>query len=83
MKMTLLEEARHLPISERIELVEAIWHTIGEDASPDALPVSAAHRAELDRRLADLELAPLGRGCARLPPWNESPRFFGRLRKRT
>ncbi|NJO20897.1 MAG: hypothetical protein HC838_13845 [Spirulinaceae cyanobacterium RM2_2_10] len=46
MKMTLLEEARHLPISERIELVEAIWDTVDEDAGTDAMPVSAAHPLE-------------------------------------
>ena len=58
MKTNLLEEAQRLPIEERIELAGAIWDTVAEDAGIDALPVSAAHRLELDRRLADLEADP-------------------------
>lgn len=58
MKATLLDQAQRLPVQERIELVEAIWDTVAEDASPEALPVSAAHRRELDKRLADLQENP-------------------------
>lgn len=58
MKTNLLEEAQRLPVEERIELAGAIWDTVAEDAGTDALPVSAAHRSELDRRLADLEADP-------------------------
>jgi putative addiction module component (TIGR02574 family) len=58
MKTNLLEEAQRLPVEERIELAGAIWDTVAEDAGTDALPVSAAHRLELDRRLADLEADP-------------------------
>ena len=58
MKAKLLEEVQHLPIQERIELAEAIWDTVAEDADSAVLPVPAAHRAELDRRLADLEANP-------------------------
>lgn len=58
MKTKLLEEVQHLPVQERIELAEAIWDTVAEDADSAVLPVSAAHRAELDRRLADLEANP-------------------------
>ena len=58
MKTKLLEEVQHLPVEERIELAGAIWDTVAEDASSEVLPVSAAHRAELDRRLADLEAHP-------------------------
>jgi putative addiction module component (TIGR02574 family) len=66
MKAKLLEEVQHLPVRERIELAEAIWDTVAEDAAPEQVPVSAAHRAELDRRLADLEATPdTGR------PWKE------------
>jgi putative addiction module component (TIGR02574 family) len=39
-------------------LVEAIWDTVAEDATLDQLPVSEAHRAELDRRLEDLHARP-------------------------
>jgi putative addiction module component (TIGR02574 family) len=58
MKARLLEEVQHLPVQERIELAEAIWDTVAEDADSAVLPVPAAHRAELDRRLADLEANP-------------------------
>jgi putative addiction module component (TIGR02574 family) len=58
MKAKLLEEVQHLPVQERIELAEAIWDTVAEDADSAVLPVPAAHRAELDRRLADLEANP-------------------------
>jgi len=58
MQRTLLGEAQLLSVEERIELVEAIWDTVAENASAEMLPVSAAHRAELDRRLADLEAQP-------------------------
>lgn len=58
MKARNLEEVLHLTVEQRIELAEAIWDTIAEDADATALPVSAAHRIELDRRLADLEVDP-------------------------
>jgi putative addiction module component (TIGR02574 family) len=58
MKPSLLQEAQRLPVEERIELVGAIWDTLEEASGPEALSVSAAHRAELDRRLADLEANP-------------------------
>ncbi|HEX3532059.1 MAG TPA: addiction module protein [Thermoanaerobaculia bacterium] len=48
----LLAEAVKLSVPERIELVEAIWDTIAAD--PATLPLSEAHREELDRRLKDL-----------------------------
>ena len=41
-----------------MELAGAIWDTVGEDADANVLPVSASHRAELDRRLADFEASP-------------------------
>lgn len=58
MKARILEEVLHLTVEQRIELGEAIWDTVAEDDDAAALPVSAAHRAELDRRLADLEVDP-------------------------
>ena len=66
MKAELLEEVRHLPVEERIELAEAIWDTIAEDAGSDALPLAESHRLELDRRLSELEAHP---DAAR--PWEE------------
>jgi putative addiction module component (TIGR02574 family) len=55
MKSEILDQAQALSVPERIELVEAIWDTIPSDASLEALALSDEHRAELDRRLADLE----------------------------
>lgn len=58
MKASIIEQVQHLPVEQRIELAEAIWDTIPEDADAAALPLSEAHRAELDRRLADWEADP-------------------------
>jgi putative addiction module component (TIGR02574 family) len=56
MSSPLLAEARKLSVAERIELAEAIWDTVAEEA--DAIPLSDDLRAELDRRLADMEANP-------------------------
>jgi putative addiction module component (TIGR02574 family) len=40
---------RHLPVEERIRLVEDLWDSIAADQQ--ALPLSEAQRAELDARL--------------------------------
>ena len=66
MRSDLLDDVKRLSVAERIELAEAIWDTVAEDAGADVLPVSRAHRLELDRRLADLEAHP-GSGS----PWDE------------
>lgn len=66
MKTNLLEEARQLPVEERMELVGAIWDTVAETADAGVLSVSAAHRSELDRCLADLDANPEGGS-----PWEE------------
>ena len=58
MRSELLDEAKRLSVSERIELVEAIWDTVAEDADLEQLPIPDWHREELDRRLADLESDP-------------------------
>jgi putative addiction module component (TIGR02574 family) len=57
-KTDLLAQAKRLSVSERLELVEAIWDSIAEDAGIEMLPLSEEHRLELDRRLADLEENP-------------------------
>jgi putative addiction module component (TIGR02574 family) len=64
MSQALLEEALKLSVAERIDLAEAIWDTVAEDA--EAIPLTAEHRTELDRRLADQEAAPEARS-----PWEE------------
>lgn len=57
---------RHLPIPERLKLVEEIWDSIAQDATADTLPLSDEEKAMLDERLADLEANPdAGR------PWSE------------
>lgn len=53
MSRSLLAEAAKLSLHDRIELAEAIWDTVGPDL--DAVPLPESHRAELDRRLKDLE----------------------------
>ena len=40
---------RHLPIADRIQLVEDLWDSIAADQ--DALPLTFDQREELDRRL--------------------------------
>jgi putative addiction module component (TIGR02574 family) len=54
MRSELLDQVQSLSVSERIELVEAIWDTIPSDASLEAAPLFEEHRLELDRRLTDL-----------------------------
>ena len=46
-----IQEILKLSVAERIEIVEAIWDSI--TASPESLPVTAAQKRELDRRLAE------------------------------
>ena len=43
-------EIRHMPISERVHLVEQIWDSIVEDEKQFKL--TDAQKSELDRRLA-------------------------------
>jgi len=51
---------RHLPIPERLKLVEDIWDSIAQEANvrPDVLPLSEAQHAELARRIADADAHP-------------------------
>ena len=51
-----LSEILKLTISERLELVEQIWNSLG--AEPEEAPLSDEARAELDRRLALVEATP-------------------------
>lgn len=43
-----IEEILKLDVKERLELIEEIWDSIA--AHPDAIPLTAAQRKELDRR---------------------------------
>ena len=53
-----------LPAPERLQLVEAIWDSLVE--TPEAVPLTAEMREELDRRLASYYR---DRSSAR--PWDE------------
>ena len=46
-----IQDILKLSVAERIEIVEVIWDSIA--ASPESLPVTAAQKRELDRRLAE------------------------------
>ena len=56
---------KDLPISERIDLVEDIWDSIAEE-TPVSLQLSAADRAELQRRIAAHQADP-----SSSIPWEE------------
>ena len=56
MSTSILDTARALPLSERIELVDALWESIIQDGyEPDPI---TAQLEELDRRLAAHEKNP-------------------------
>ena len=74
MNTALLDEAKRLTVDERIQLVNAIWDTVAEDASTGSLPVPDSHRLELDRRLEDRRKNPEAESS-----WSE---VADRLRKR-
>lgn len=48
----------HLTIAERLQLVEELWDSIAADADAEALPLTDAERARMDKRLADLSDRP-------------------------
>ena len=56
--MKALEEARSLPVAERIQLVEDLSGFIAEDSA--GLQLTGAQREELDRRLDDFDSNPAG-----------------------
>ena len=51
-----IENLLKLSVAERVQLVGELWDSIAADA--DAFPLTEAHKAELDRRLADHEADP-------------------------
>jgi putative addiction module component (TIGR02574 family) len=59
---------RKLSLDERVKLVEDIWGSIAQEANvrADALPLSDAQRAELDRRMLDADGHPDER-----VPWDQ------------
>jgi len=53
-------------VPERIEIGEAIWDTVAADA--ETFPLTEPQKAELDRRLADLEADPDAEARGRYAP---------------
>lgn len=59
--------------ADRLRLIEELWESLR--SAPEALPLTPPQKAELDRRLDDLD-----RGDVALVPWDEVKR---QLRART
>ena len=51
-----LEEILKLSVSDRLELVTAIWDSIPDNA--ESIPITDQQKAMLDKRLADLDENP-------------------------
>ena len=60
---SLLADATQLPLGERIQLIEALWDTVPENASP---PLSDEWLAEIQRRSAEFDA-----GLVKPIPWEE------------
>lgn len=60
---TLLADATRLPVADRIQLIDAIWDTLPEDALP---PLSDEWTAEICRRSAEYDS-----GCVETVPWEQ------------
>ena len=54
--MSVLDQLRELPVSERIQLVEDLWDTVAADSS--RILLSEAQLMELDRRIDRFEQSP-------------------------
>jgi putative addiction module component (TIGR02574 family) len=51
-----IEQILELPPSERVAIVEEIWESVVEDIS--SVPLTAAQRAELEKRWVDFQQHP-------------------------
>jgi putative addiction module component (TIGR02574 family) len=60
---TLLSGACQLPIDARIQLIDALWGTIPDDAAP---PLSQEWREEIQRRSAEYDA-----GLVQPIPWEQ------------
>ena len=60
---TLLADAAQLPVDARIQLIEALWDTVPEDALP---PLSDEWLAEIRRRSAEYDA-----GLVQPIPWEQ------------
>lgn len=63
-------DIERLSTEARLELIGNLWDSLRKQ--PDAVPVPEAHRAELDRRLDELEA-----GHAELVTWEDAKRRMG------
>jgi putative addiction module component (TIGR02574 family) len=50
-----IKEIRKLSVDERIEMVEAIWDSIAEDATPSELKISTEEQKEILRRYEEFK----------------------------
>lgn len=73
MSTNALEVALRLPVTERIELVQAIWDSVVAESA--AVSVSESQRVEVERRLVDAERNPQAER-----PWVEVRTSLERLR---
>lgn len=53
MEMKLDLDLERLSVTERLDLLEQIWDSLSKN--PDQIPLTAAQRAELDRRIDQAE----------------------------
>lgn len=60
---TLLVDASRLPVADRIQLFDAIWNTLPEDALP---PLGDEWTAEIQRRSAEYDA-----GGVQTVPWDQ------------
>ena len=69
---TLLVDASRLPVADRIQLFDAIWDTLPEDALP---PLGDEWAAEIQRRSAEYDA-----GGVKTVPWDQvKAEALGRL----
>ena len=50
-----LDSLRRLPLAERLQLVEDLWDSIAVETPAPDVPLTPTLRAELDRRIKDLD----------------------------
>jgi putative addiction module component (TIGR02574 family) len=62
-KTAVSKSMRRLPVTERIELLDELWHSIAADQS--SIPVTEDQKAVIDDCLAEIERHP-GRGMTLL-----------------
>ena len=58
-----LADASRLPVADRLQLIEALWDTVSEEASP---PLSDEWLAEIRSRSEEFES-----GAAKTVPWEQ------------